>query len=234
MIGMAEPRRVGVKLSLLTGAVLAGGVLGAMWLFRTDPRDLEIRRLRDVIARLEAERRAAEVVVVEQKPGPDGRVRTRFRFAETAPGRPSDVREFEIAGDVAYFDALVVRFDREFAKLGDETRGRSLHLFRRVFGEFQEPSQGFPLDPFDERGVPAAYRLRDVPSDFEREIWRDFWDLALDPERAQSLGIRVLQGEAVYTKLVPGKLYRLMIEDAGGLTLKVEDAPVLKEPSSRN
>lgn len=222
MIRMPETRRISVRLSLLAGAALAAAALGAMWWLRDDGREREIRQLREMIARLESERRIAQVSVVRQERDAKGILRTRFRFAETAPDRALDVREFEIEGDTAYFDALTVRFDREFVKLGDGTRGRSLFLFRRTFGEHQEPAKGFPLDPFDRRGVPAAYRLGAVPSEFEREIWRDFWDLALDPARAKEAGIRVLQGEAVYTKLVPKRIYHLFIEDAGGLTIRAE------------
>ncbi len=225
-------RRISFKLSLCFGAVLAAIALGAVWYFRSDSREREIRRLKEVVARLEAERRVAEVLVVGQSRARDGVLRTRFRFAESAPGRPQAAREFEIDGDVAYFDALVVKFDREYLKAGDALRGRSVYVFRRVFGEYQEPSKGYPLDPFDKSGVPAAYRLGDVPSEFEREVWRGFWSLALDPGRAKALGIRVLQGEAVYARLAPGRLYRLTIEDAGGLNITAEDVPALGAPVS--
>ena len=223
---MAELKWIHLKLSMAVGACLSGGFLLLLWwFFCADPREAEIRRLQEQIVRLETERRVAQVVVVEQRGG-----RTRFRFAETAPDRAPVSREFEIEGEVAYFDALVVRFDAAFTKLGDSTRGKSLYLFRRVFGEHQAPVKGFPLDPFDKLGVPAAYRLHQIPSAFEREIWRDFWDLALNPKVSGEKGIRVLQGQAVYTKLVPGKIYHLTIQDAGGLSIQVEEAPALNPP----
>jgi len=209
------------------------GVMGTViYMDRTDSRLKEIQRLQQVVTRMQGERRIAEVVVVHQEKDPaTQRLKTMYRFSEVTPdGESLAAREYTIEGDVAYFDALVVKFDHKYVELGDALRGKSLHLFRRTFGEYQEPSKGFPLD----ESRPARYRLHAQPSTFEQEIWTEFWKYATDADYAASKGVRVAFGEAVYTKLQPGKLYRLSIENAGGMNLKAENLPpVLKGNPSR-
>lgn len=207
------------KLALILGSFAAGAAGGAglvVHLYWDDyRREKEFNRLNQAIRRLEAERRIAEIRVLEQTPE-----RTTFRFREIRPdGTPIQERDFTIRGEVLYVDALVVKFERRFVRIGDGLRGRSLYLFERLFGEYQRPADGFRLD----QGVPAAYRTRPEPSEFEREIWRDFWKVALDPDYARARGVRVAQGEAVRTRLRPGKYYRLTIENAGGINIYVSN-----------
>lgn len=211
--------RIKIWTAALGAAFLAGGFAGWWVLFRDDGREAQIRRLQEVIDRLQSERRIAEVVVLKQD---EARTKTTFRFREVRPdGTPIHERDLTIDGDVAYFDALVIKFDHRYVERGDLLRGRSLYLFQRIFGEHQEPAQGFRID----EEVPAPYRLRPIPSEFERELWSEFWTYALEPERARAKGIRVVQGEAVRTKLRPDRIYRLTIEAAGGINIAVEKLP---------
>lgn len=64
-------------------------------------------------------------------------------------------------------------------------------------------------------------------SDFEREIWGDFWTIANDAERAEELGIRAAHGEVVYNKVQPGKRYKLELRSSGGLSMNpmADDEP---------
>jgi hypothetical protein len=204
--------------TILLGLAFVGGGAATAWFFLSAGRhDAELRRLREVIDRLQAERRIAEIHVLRQ----DAQT-TTFRFREVRPdGAPLHERDFTIQGDVVYFDALVIKFEHAYVEQGDHLRGRSLYLFERVFGEHQEPAQGFRLD----EGVPIAYRVNasGPPSKFEQELWADFWKFALDPRAARAKGIRVAQGEAVRTKLRKGLVYRLTIEAAGGINVTVFD-----------
>ena len=70
-------------------------------------------------------------------------------------------------------------------------------------------------------------------SDFEQQIWKDFWDIANDEERAREKGIRAAHGEEPYTQLREGKSYRLELRASGGLTIKpARDVKRATPPSS--
>jgi hypothetical protein len=214
-------------------AVCLAALVGAAAWFASQYllKDWELRRLKEVVARLEADRRAADVTDVRREVDPAAKTEwTAFRFVEYGPeGNALPAKEFRVQGTVVYFDALVIKFDREHVKAGDALRGKSLFLFRRIFGEHQKPVDGFPVDGSDAPGgvpVPAAYRLSPGRvGDFERELWGDFWRLAGDEAYQKAMGVRVAHGEAAYTRLEPGKTYHLRIESAGGISLGVKDEP---------
>ncbi len=209
---------------LMIAGFLAAAVGGVAWLVhRYGSREEEIRRLHEVVDRLEAERRIADISDVEAVRDPyAGESLVRFRFQEYGPdGTALPPRTFTVAGREVYFDALVIQFDREHVKAGDVLRGKSLLLYRRVFGDRQRPADGVPIDPAAPDGVPAAYRLSPgAAGAFGRELWADFWSLAADPARAAAAGVRVAQGEAVYARLEPGRSYRLTIDHAGGVLIR--------------
>jgi hypothetical protein len=119
---------------------------------------------------------------------------------------------------VLYVDSLVVKFDDVLVEQGDPLRATSLCHFRRLFGEYQQPSEGTMLDAPGER--PAAYGGDEKMSALEQEVWRDFWSVANDPKRAASLGIRAAHGEAPSMKLKPGEVYRVTLRASGGLTIQ--------------
>ena len=101
-------------------------------------------------------------------------------------------------------------------------RSTSVCLFRRIFGEHQQPSEGFALDAKGSR--PAAYSQGNEMSALERDIWANFWQYANDPARAQKTGIRAAHGEAPSVRLQMGKRYRVELRASGGLTIVAEDA----------
>jgi hypothetical protein len=212
-------RKLLVATTLLT--ILAAILGWSLFLRERRAGDLERdnRRMRDMITRLGTEFRVADVVVTAQE-GTRGREqRTTFRFQEyDRAGNALQARSYTIAGDVAYFDALVLKFEDTYVGEADSLRGRSLHLFRRTFGEYQAPHDGFPLDGGSGDGIPEALRVG--AGTFEEELWKDFWDYASDSKLAASKGVRVAQGEAVYTRLEAGKTYRLTIEADGGINIR--------------
>jgi len=187
----------------------------------------EVARQQARIAFLRERRRLARVGDVEREVGPDGKVRTRFHFQEVdEDGRPlGPPQEFTVEGDLAYFEALVVKFDEEFARRHDLEPGSTLLLFRRIFGEHRAPAEGYPVDSVGQR--PLGY-ADDPAAAFHDRLWRDFWDYALQPEVLQEAGIRAMHGEAPFVKLEPGREYVLELRSTGGLTIRPE--PTL-EPS---
>ena len=116
----------------------------------------ENQRIALALRLLTIDHRVAEIEVLNQREG-QKHLTTTFRFIElTKDGHPiGEVKEFTVEGDTIYIDALVIKHADSLIDKGDPLRSTSVCLFRRVFGEYQEPSKGFPLDPWSSR--PAVY-----------------------------------------------------------------------------
>jgi hypothetical protein len=194
---------------------------------RLAERDAQIRALTERAQALEAAvrllrhtERRARIVVLDQARGADGNLVTRVQFSELAPSGEAvgEGQEFTVTGDEVYVDALVIKFEDEFVTAGDALKGRSLLLFRRIFGDRHRPVDAHVLDR--EGQMPQAYAAEKAPSAFERELWAQFWALANDPAEAKRRGVRALHGEAVSTKLRKGGVYALTFRSTGELTIQ--------------
>jgi len=186
----------------------------------------QIVRLETALRLLKVDHRVAQIDVLSQQGSDkDKTLVTTFSFVELdRQGRPlAEPRTLTVKGDLAYVDYWVVKFSDESVEGGDPLRGTSICLFRRVFGEHQNPVDGYVLDAVGSR--PAGYGSGGEPTEFEREIWAQFWELANDPAAAQQKGIRAIHGEAPSQKLVPGKRYKVLLRASGGLSFQTEDAP---------
>ncbi|HZM00881.1 MAG TPA: hypothetical protein VFD43_11580 [Planctomycetota bacterium] len=190
---------------------------------RIEELEARVRELELALKLLKVDHRLARLTVKSQRPAPavKGGVETVVAFQELdAQGEalgPEQV--FTLVGKVAYVDALVIKFDDSYVEHGDALRGSSICFFRRLFGEYQQPSEGFPLDSAGTR--PRSYGAGDdAPAPLEGELWRRFWDYANDPAAAAGAGVRALHGEAPYMELRPGMSYRVELRASGGLTVR--------------
>jgi len=182
--------------------------------------EAERRELLRVVERLNVEHRVAQIDVLQQHTDLGGNiVQTVLRLAEIGrDGKALPPRIVGVPSPIPHFDALVIKFDNEHVARGDALRGRSLALFRRVYGDNQAPEDGYWLSTPGE--APDVYRVAEQPTEFERRLWRDFWAYAQDPERARSEGVRVAQGESVYAPMRAGESWALTLDADGGLNLK--------------
>ena len=180
----------------------------------------EIERLDTSLRLLKVDHRMALVSVVDQvKDEATNATLTKIEFQEiNGNGDPIGVaKKFEIKGEVLYIDSWVVKFDDKYVEQADIDRSTSLVLFRRIFGEMQEPRDGFALD---EDGLrPAVYGRSGDMSDFEKKIWGDFWEVANSEAKQNELGIRAVHGEAPSIKVKKGKAYRVDLRASGGLSI---------------
>ncbi|MGF1448724.1 MAG: hypothetical protein ACFB20_04850 [Opitutales bacterium] len=202
-------------------AIIAGAVAIAIWgtaaheAVKTVDEILgQNKRLEAALTNLKRESRIGYARVIEQT-RQDGKVITRLKFVQTHRDDPTQQiqeREYRIEGDVVYFDALVVAFAPEMVQDG---RARSLYLWRRVYGEYQTPSQAFPIEEPGQE--PARYDdlLEQLPVEEQTVFWDAIWGLAHDPERLSAHGIRATYGSAVYQRLRPGFIYIFKISDTG-------------------
>lgn len=189
----------------------------------------QIQKLDTAVRLLKVDQRVARIEVLNQTGTiKDGDLTTTFNFVElNSKGQPIEPpRVFKVKGDIVYVDAWIVKFDDRLIETGDAERPASVCLFRRIFGEAQQPKDGFILDPVG--SSPIAYRAGRDMTDFEREIWARFWDYANDSNLASQRGIRAAHGEAPFMKLAPGKSYRVTLRASGGLTIVPEEKGAAK------
>ncbi len=182
------------------------------------------QKLNLAIRLLKIDHRVAEIMVLDQKPGAEHPT-TKFQFVEvTKGGDPIGApKVFTIEGDTVYIDAWVIKYFDDLVEKGDPLRSTSVCLFRRVFGEYQEPSEGFAIDPSGSR--PAVYSQGNEMSPLEKDIWANFWQYANDPAKAKAAGLRAAHGEAPSIRVLPGKRYKLELRASGGLSIVTEDLP---------
>lgn len=61
-------------------------------------------------------------------------------------------------------------------------------------------------------------------TEFERQLWSEFWEFANDPQRAAEMGIRAANGEAVSIQVREGKVYSISLRASGGLSIEPRSA----------
>ena len=175
--------------------------------------------LKRIITRLEADSRAAEVLVTGVNYNEvDKKTYTTIKFLEyDSRGRPLESKYFTFSGNIIQFQSLVVRFDDLLVRRGDAFKGKSVYLFWKVFMLDGEKTQEYEIAEVNR--VPRGYRLDGVEDPVEVRFWVRFWEYALDPQKAKTAGIKNAQIEAPGTMFVPGNLYTIKIEHDGGLRI---------------
>ncbi|MBU1084077.1 MAG: hypothetical protein ABIG55_03040 [Candidatus Omnitrophota bacterium] len=184
----------------------------------------ENKVLKQVIQRLEAESRSAEVLVTNVRYDEDERKqKTTIKFLEyNAKGDPLEPRYFTFSGNIIQFQSLVIRFADIHVKNADKLRGKSVYLFWKVFMLDGRNTQEFDIT--EARQVPEGYKIDGGKSGFEEKLWGRFWEYALDNEKAKVAGIKNAQIEAPGTMFIPGMLYTIKIEHDGGM--RIDSAPL--------
>jgi hypothetical protein len=219
--------RSGVKLVFLV-AVVSAAAVGVYTYREHHSMEAELQheqqrtaQLQQIVQRLGAERRVADVMVTDQQ-AIDGTLRTTILFVEYGPsGTSLPAKRFTIDGNMVHLDALVVKFEGRFVEQNDPLRGHSIALFTRLYGDSQSPAQAFHVD--EPGQAPAVYRDADPKvSEFEQELWQNFWRLADDASYRERSGVKVAQGEGVWRPFEPGRLYTITLESNGGLNIRSE------------
>jgi hypothetical protein len=208
--------------------LIVGGSVGLFYCYthNADQRQIEQlqqknQELEQIRTRLETDRRVARILVTDQKTV-DGVLKTTLLFVEYArDGSALPARQFIIDGNEAHFDAQIIKFKDQYVEQGDPLRGQSIMLFVRVYGADQAPSAGFPID--QPNTIPEFYRGSDPQvSEFEQDLWNNFWKLYNDKDARESRGIRGLHGEGLYGQFIPGHVYTITLRSDGDGTITEE------------
>jgi hypothetical protein len=214
-----------VVLLLLLGAIAAGG----FWFYQ-GRREVEV--LKQIVSRLTAEERVAEVAVQDITEDAEGRMqKIHLKIVEIASGsQPLEpvYCDFSV-NDVIHFEALVIRLNDELIMDGE---GKSIHLFRRAFALDDDGNTYESCVINRPREIPGGYKLDSTDPkalEVERRYWSKFWDYALDEKQRKRAGVKTAQIEAPATRFVKDKYYRIYLEHDGGLRIEAKPVPeVLK------
>src|SRR5258708_25745333 len=99
--------------------------------------------LQQIVQRLSAERRVADIIVTDQQIV-NGVLRTTLLFGEYGrDGSSLPAKTFVVEGKMIHLDAMVVKFDGKFVEQNDPLRGHSIALFTRLYGDTQTPAAAF-------------------------------------------------------------------------------------------
>ncbi len=223
---MASP----LRFLLYAAPLVAVGLLGNMVYQHFTQKDRVIAEQRQVITKLEknldrawAEEMVADLRVDDVGPDAAGKPRMKLTFIQYQPGREDAEafrRQMTLPGEEVYIDAFVVQFERKLVDEGDGLQGKSMLLFRRAFGDQQQPVDGVPL--FRGEGtspIPQIVQVENQPTAFEQDIWTRFWEYANDKKLAAEKGIRIAQGEAPHVKVEKNQVYKLTLRQSGGLQI---------------
>jgi hypothetical protein len=222
---MLRPLAKIVSLALLLVVASAGLV----YYQRADETVKKIEKLQDekkqleqVVTRLSTEKRVADILVSHQAPGAGGVLETTLLFVEyDKQGNPLPAKSFTIQGNIAHIDAMVIKFEHGFVRENDPLRGHSIALFTKIYGDHQSPADAAMIDPPGK--IPDIYRGADPRvSQFELDLWKNFWKLYEDESYRQAKGVRALGGHGVWGPFEPDRLYSITIESDGGLNMTSE------------
>lgn len=206
--------------------VVCLSLVGAYYLYKLGTAYMNrVKVLNRIVERLEADTRIAEVLVSGVKYDEStGKNLTTIKFLEyDTQGEPMEPRYFTFPGNIIQFQSLVVRFEDMHIRKADRLKDKSAYLFWKVFMLDGEDTVEYTLT--DTMEVPGGYSIEDLPDPHEAKIWEKFWEYALDPEKADSVGIKNAQIEAPGTMFVPGTLYELRIEHDGGMRIDAKPLP---------
>ena len=184
----------------------------------------ENQMLKEIIERLAADSRVAEVIVTEAKSdSATKKTYTTIKFLEySAKLKPLKPKYFTFSGNVIQFQAMVIRFDDFYVKKGHSLKGKSAYLFLKAFVLTDKGAETFDITKINE--IPSGYEVEGAKNNFERKLWRGFWEYALNPVQAAQSGVKNAQIEGPGTRFVPGLIYTVKIEHDGGL--RIDSAPL--------
>ncbi len=185
----------------------------------------ESKVLKQVVSRLQAESRIAEVLVTKIKYDEEsGNIFTTIKFLEyDVNQKPLNPKYFTFPGNIIQFQSLVIRFDDNYIKVNDKLKGKSIFLFWKVFMLDGANTLEYEISKINQ--IPEGYKIEGANNYFEKKLWENFWKYALNPKTAKIQGIKNVQIEAPGTMFVPGMLYRLKIEHDGGIRIETMSLP---------
>jgi len=181
--------------------------------------------LKQIIERLEADSRIAEVLVTDVRYDESAqKAYTTIKFLEyDSKGKALPAKYFTFSGNIIQFQSLVIRFEDAYVRAADRLKGKSAYLFWKVFMLDGANTQEYEIT--QARQIPSGYKLDGIENPLEEKLWKKFWDHALDSGESKKGDIKNAQIEAPGTMFLPGYLYTIRIEHDGGMRIDTQKIP---------
>ena len=146
---------------------------------------MRIKCLKQIVERLEAESRVAEVLVTgvnyDEK---TQKTFTRIKFLEyDSTQKPLEPKYFTFSGNIIQFQSLVIRFDDIHIRKAKRFKGKSAYLFWKVFMLDGENTQEYEITKAN--GIPGGYKIEGIENPYEQKLWERFWQYGLEPTQAE-------------------------------------------------
>lgn len=212
----------------MVGLIAIGVAVFLAWFQLSGQRDIqqlitENKHLQTAINNLSAESQIGYAKVIDQYTIGET-FYTKLLFVETDPDDPRKrifEKEFQIVGDIAHFDTMIVKFDNPIVMDGQE---RAIYLWRRIYSDKMLPENGIPIET--EGSEPTRYTqiCKDLSLEDRNMFWQEIWSLANNTEKLKHLGIKAVYGSVVYEKLEPGLIYIFKIAPTGNFYPEVVPA----------
>lgn len=174
----------------------------------------ENKHLKQAITNLTSEEQIGYAKVINQETTNE-QLLTTIKFVETDRDDKLKTileKEYTIAGDIIYFDALIVKFGNKIVMDG---KTRALYLWRRVYGEKMTPEKGFAIEQPGTEPQRYSDLLKALPIKQRQMFWSNIWDLANDPEKLKEYDIEAIYGNVVYSRLRKGLIYVFKVSATG-------------------
>jgi len=215
---------IGVLITL--AALVTASILGISFYHSTASIHkllTENHQLNKAVRNLTQEEQIGYAMLQSQSRNDLGELESVVRFVQTAADKPKTIvseQLFILRGDIIYFDALIVKFTNEYVKDGTE---RALYLWRRIYGETTTPVNGEAIE-LASTAPERYYTITESLHLKNRDIfWEAIWDLANDPTRLSDYGVQAVFGNAIYTRMQPGKVYLFKISTTGQIYPEIVD-----------
>ncbi len=196
--------------------VLIAAVAFGVW------RAIALLGERKIIERLLRETPMAQLIRIAdvKKDGKDWGMRLLWVALNPETREKSQSSTWEVQGDKVYVDALVIKFLPRYVEAGDSQRGKGIAVFYRLFGEHQQPAEGFSLAGVSEE--PWGYKVEGPLGYFEKSLMKKFWHYSNDLSAAKQEGVDCAFGEAVMIKPQRATVYTLSLAHNGAVLVRPE------------
>ena len=176
----------------------------------------ENKHLKQAITNLTSEEQIGYAKVINQETTNE-QLLTTIKFVETDRDDKLKTileKEYTIAGDIIYFDALIVKFGNKIVMDG---KTKALYLWRRVYGEKMTPEEGYAIEQPGTEPQRYSDLLKALPIKQRQMFWSNIWDLANDPDKLKEHDIEAIYGNVVYSRLREGLIYVFKVSPTGQL-----------------